>query len=449
MSTSASAVAPRPPMSLLGIFNMSFGFFGIQFGWGLQMANMSSIYNRLGAKESDLPFLWLAAPMTGFIVQPFIGYYSDRTWSKSLGRRRPYFLVGSLLASIALIAMPFSHTVWMAAVLLWILDASVNVSMEPFRAFVGDLLPESQRKVGFAMQSLLIGAGAVISSALPYVLGKLGVSDKADPGTIPDTVKIAFVVGAAVYFISVLYTIFTTKEHPPEDLETFRKQQAAAAKPLTALTEIVTGIFSMPKAMVGLAGVQFFTWCALFLMWINFGVGIATHIFSAKPGTPAYEEASAWAGVCFSAYNGVAFAFSFVLIVISRHLSPKLIHSVCLLLGGLGLASYYLFSMSDGVDKNMLLIPMVGVGIAWASILSMPYAMLASALPADKMGFYMGVFNFFIVLPQIIAALLMGWVVKNVLGGNALLAVVIGGGCMILAAVLTLFARDSSAKAAH
>lgn len=434
----------RPPMSMLGIFNMCFGFFGIQFGWGLQMANMSAIYNRLGAKENEIPILWLAAPMTGLIVQPIVGYYSDRTWTR-LGRRRPYFLGGTLCAAVALILMPHSHAVWTAAMLLWALDAAVNVSMEPFRAFVGDLLPEHQRKVGFAMQSLLIGAGAVISSALPTILAGLGVSQDAPPGSIPATVRMAFLIGACVYAAAVLYTIVTTREHPPADMQAFRAQQALSRSPINAAREIAIGIASMPRTMRQLALVQFFTWCGLFLMWIYFSVAVATRVFNAQAGTPEFERASSWAGVCFSVYNGVAFAFAFALLWLSRRFSPRAIHTACLTLGGLGLASYGLSMLGFSFDRNTLLIPMLGVGVAWASILSMPYAMLSSSIPADKMGFYMGVFNFFIVLPQILAAVAFGPIMRTLLGNNALTSVVIGGACFLIAAACTLRVRSQPA----
>ncbi len=356
---------------------------------------------------------------------------------------RPYFIGGTLVAAIALILMPSSHELWMAASLLWMLDAAVNVSMEPFRAFVGDLLPEKQRKVGYAMQSVLIGAGAVISSALPWILKQFGVSDAAAPGTIPDTVRYAFISGAIVYVLAVTYTVVTTREYPPENMDELRREQARARNPFAAFVDIVKGVGSMPRTMIELAFVQFFTWIALFLMWIYFGVGVAKHIFNAPTGTPEYEQASAWAGVCFSVYNGVAFVFAFALLGLTRVFSAKAIHTVCLLLGALGLASYGLSMLGVPFSKNALLIPMVGVGIAWASILSMPYAMLSSALPREKMGFYMGVFNFFIVLPQILAAVAFGPLMKAALNDNALSAIVIGGGCMALAAVATLFVKDA------
>ena len=418
----------KPRLSFWQIWNMSFGFFGIQFGWGLQMANMSAIYQYLGAKESDIAVLWLAAPLTGLIVQPIIGYLSDRTWG-TLGRRRPYFLTGAILASLALIAMPNSGTVWMAAGLLWILDASVNITMEPFRAFVGDLLPTEQRKSGFAMQSLLIGLGAVLSSGLPYMLTNwFGVTSNADQGAIPRTVQVAFYIGSGVFFLAVLDTILTTKEYPPEDLAAFRKMKAESAGWGNAFREIFSGIWSMPRAMRQLAVVQFFTWFALFCMWIYFVPAVATKMFLGEPGSAEYQRGNEWGGVCFSVYNGTAFVFAFVLLALVRRFSARSIHRICLLCGGGGLILAVLLRQPHPLILSMLL-----VGVAWASILSMPYAMLSNAIPAQKMGFYMGVFNFFIVIPQILASLGLGSLMKSVLGGNPMNAVLLGGCSMIVA----------------
>jgi maltose/moltooligosaccharide transporter len=405
---------------------MSFGFFGIQFGWGLQMANMSAIYQFLGASESEIPILWLAAPLTGLIVQPIIGYYSDRTWLPRLGRRRPYFLAGAIVASLALIAMPNSPTLWMAAGLLWILDASVNVSMEPFRAFVADLMPPAQRQVGFAMQSLLIGLGAVLSSALPWLLTHFGVAEAGAPaGGIPWSVKLSFYIGAAVFLSAVLYTVVTTKEHPPEPVA------VQTAKPSSFFVEIYHGIARMPLVMRRLAVVQFFTWLGLFCMWIYFTPAIARGIFGGTPGSAEYQRGIEWGGVCFAVYNGTAFAVSFVLVALAgRGIPAKMLHRAGLVCAGVGLASTGFVHTPE-----LLLVSMVGVGIGWATILSMPYALLANAIPPAQMGFYMGVFNFFIVLPQILAATLLGPVVEHLLGGRALTAVVVGGGCLIVAAV--------------
>ena len=427
----------KPKLSFWQIWNMSFGFFGIQFGWGLQMANMSAIYQYLGADESTIPLLWLAAPITGLIVQPIVGFYSDRTWTK-LGRRRPYFLVGAILASLALIAMPNSSTLWMAAGLLWILDASVNISMEPFRAFVGDKLDKKQRKVGFAMQSLLIGLGAVLSSSLPYILTNwFEVSNETD-GAIPQTVKIAFYVGAGVFFAAVLYTILMTEEYPPEDMEAFTKMKNETAGVGNAFKEIFQGIGSMPKTMKQLALVQFFTWFGLFCMWIYFIPAVATHIFrGADHSSAEYQAGAEWGGVCFSVYNGVAFVFAFLLLLLVRKFSAKGIHTTCLVVGALGL-----LSVAFVAEAKLLLASMFCVGIAWASILSMPYAMLANAIPGNKMGFYMGIFNFFIVLPQIAASLGLGLVMSVFLAGSTMNAVLLGGVSLLIAAFCVRFVDD-------
>ncbi len=427
----------KPKLSFWQIWNMSFGFFGIQFGWGLQMANMSAIYQYLGADESTIPLLWLAAPITGLIVQPIVGFYSDRTWTK-LGRRRPYFLVGAILASLALIAMPNSSTLWMAAGLLWILDASVNISMEPFRAFVGDKLDKKQRKVGFAMQSLLIGLGAVLSSSLPYILTNWFKISNGSDGAVPQTVKIAFYVGAGVFFAAVLYTILTTEEYPPEDMEAFSKMKHETAGVGNAFKEIFQGIGSMPKTMKQLALVQFFTWFGLFCMWIYFIPAVATHIFNGTDHSSAeYQAGAEWGGVCFSVYNGVAFLFAFVLLLLVKKFSARGIHTTCLVMGALGL-----ISVAFLVEAKLLLASMLCVGIAWASILSMPYAMLANAIPGNKMGFYMGIFNFFIVLPQIAASLGLGVVMSVFLAGNSMNAVLLGGVSLLIAAFLVRFVDD-------
>ncbi len=432
----------KPKLSFWQIWNMSFGFFGIQFGWGLQMANMSAIYQYLGAEEGDIAFLWLAAPLTGLLIQPIIGYYSDRTWTV-LGRRRPYFLFGAIFASLALIAMPNSSSLWMAAGLLWILDASVNVSMEPFRAFVGDMLPKKQRKSGFAMQSILIGLGAVLSSALPWVLTNwFGISGDADSGNaIPLTVHIAFYVGSAFFFFAVLYTILTTKEYPPEDMEAFQKMKKESAGVSNAFREIFEGICSMPKTMKQLAVVQFFTWFGLFCMWIYFIPAISTSVFGGTPGSVEYQKGAEWGGVCFALYNAVAFFFAFALLLLVKKFSAKQIHITCLLIGAAGLLSATVMS-----SPNMLLVSMFGVGIAWASILSMPYAMLSNVLPGHKMGFYMGVFNFFIVLPQILASLGLGKLMSTMLGGNAMNAVLLGGASMLIGAFAVLIVDGEASE---
>jgi maltose/moltooligosaccharide transporter len=433
-------MAGKPQLSFWQIWNMSFGFLGIQFGWGLQMANMSAIYQMLGAEESELPILWLAAPVTGLLVQPVIGYMSDRTWNR-FGRRRPYFLAGAVLASVALVLMPNSSALWMAAGLLWLLDASVNISMEPFRAFVADKLPKRQRAQGFAVQSVFIGLGAVLSSALPFILTNyFGVAGSAADGSIPPAVHIAFYIGAAAFLLAVLWTVISTPEYPPEDMPAFQRMKAERRGVVGFLREFVLGLEGMPQTMRQLAVVQFFTWMGLFCMWIYFSPAITRHVFGAVEGAADHaalvSQAGQWTGVCFAVYNGVCFGFAFILLQLAKRYSARTLHIACLCAGGLGLVSVAFMP-----GPNWLLLSMVGVGIGWASILSMPYAMLSGCLPAEKMGFYMGVFNFFIVLPQIAIALGLGKLMQLIPGADSLYVVVAGGGAMLLAAALTLRVR--------
>jgi maltose/moltooligosaccharide transporter len=431
----------KPTRNFWQIWNMSFGFLGIQFGWGLQMANMSAIYEYLGASADQIPILWLAAPLTGLLVQPLIGHASDRTWGP-LGRRRPYFLIGAILSSLALILMPLSPTLWTAAGLLWILDASINISMEPFRAFVADILPEQQRTRGFAMQSLFIGLGAVIASALPWVLANwFHVSNQASAvHAIPLTVRLSFYVGAAAFFGAILWTILTTKEYPPEDMEAFQRMKSQKRGILDNFREINQAIKTMPRTMKQLAPVQVLTWLGLFCMWLYFGVAIARSVFGATDtASPAYARGVEWGGICFGMYSLVCFFFSFVLPSIAQKLGRKTTHSLCLLAGAAGLLSVGLIH-----NQWLLLLSMIGVGIAWASILSMPYAVLAGSLPPEKTGVYMGIFNFFIVIPEIVASLLFGWVMNNLLNNNRILAVGAGGLFMIAAAMLMQRVHDPS-----
>ena len=434
-------------MSFWQIWNMSFGFLGIQFGWALQMANMSAIYEYLGAEAHQIPILWLAAPLTGLVVQPVIGHMSDHTWNR-LGRRRPYFLVGALLASGALVAMPNVSTLWMAAGLLWVMDASINISMEPFRAFVADLLPPEERTRGFAMQALFIGLGAVIASMLPWLLYHLFPVDGEGAASIPRAVSLAFYTGAVVYLAAVLWTIVTTREHPPEDLSAFERTKTEKAGVRAAVAEIFRDVVAMPQTMRRLAWVQIFTWLGLFCVWLYFGVAVARNVFGGTPGTPAYAEGIAWAGNCFAMYSAVCFAFSFALPALAGGLGRKLTHGLCLAMGAIGLLSVAFIS-----NKYGLLLSMVGVGVAWASILSMPYSILAGALPSGKTGIYMGIFNFFIVIPEILAALVFGKVMETFLteesalvrlvgGDNRLTAVVLGGVSLAVAAALCAFVTE-------
>ena len=418
---------------------MSFGFFGIQFGFALQNANVSRIFQTLGAEIDKIGILWIAAPITGFLVQPIIGYLSDRTWHPWWGRRRPFFFIGAVLSSIALILMPQSTVLWMAAILLWVLDASINISMEPFRAFVGDKLPSSQRTTGFATQTFFIGLGAVIASLLPYIFTNVfGIANTAAPGVIPPSVKYSFYIGGIVFLSSVLWTVFTTKEFPPENIETWEQEKLKTKGVFKGIIEITQGILTMPKTMLQLAIVQFFTWLAFFAMWIYTSPAVAQNAYgTTDTTTKAFQDAGDWVGVMFMVYNGISAVTAFLLPMLAKHTGRKYTHMISLVIGGIGLVSMFFIH-----SPQMLLIPMIGVGLAWSSTLTMPYAILAGALPAHKMGFYMGVFNFFIVIPQIVAAAILGFFIKSLFNEQSIYALVIGGISMIIAGVLCVIVTD-------
>ena len=480
----------RPRLSFWQIWNMCFGFLGIQFGFALQNANVSRIFQTLGADMEQVPGLWIAAPLTGLLVQPVVGYFSDRTWTR-LGRRRPYFLAGAIVATLALFVMPNSPALWIAAGTLWILDASINISMEPFRAFVGDQLPPSQRASGYAMQSFFIGVGAIVASLLPWLLAKAGVANTAGPGEVPDTVRYAFYLGGLVLFAAIGWTVLRTREYPPEVLASFDDTPAtdaavahAAARAPTAVAgawllaglalaalivwrgwdrmlyvlagmaiaygvllfvsrvlrpgsmvpAIIGDLRTMPRTMRRLAIVQFFSWFALFAMWIYTTAAVAgTHFGSSDPTSAAYNEGANWVGVLFAAYNGFAALAAIAIPWMVRALGLRLTHLVNLWLGAAGLLSFLLVR-----DPQWLLLSMVGVGFAWASILSLPYAMLSDSVPATKMGVYMGIFNFFIVIPQLVAASLLGFLLKSLFGGQPLWALVLGGASLALAGLCVL-----------
>jgi maltose/moltooligosaccharide transporter len=426
----------KPRLSFWQIWNMSFGFLGIQFGWGLQLANMSPIYRYLHAEESSLPYLWLAGPITGLIIQPIIGSMSDRTWNR-LGRRRPYFLVGAILASAALFFMPDSSALWMAAGLLWILDASINITMEPFRAFVADKLPEEQRTLGFVMQSFFIGIGQTLANALPYLFTALGVVGVMASG-IPLSVEYSFKIGAVVFLLAVLWTVVTTKEYPPENIEAFERMKRERKGILAGFTEIFSSITEMPPTMRQLAVVQFFTWFALPCMWQFFGLAVARHVFLAPNETsPLFAQGTEWGGLCFAIYNVACFVIAFLLPSLAKATSRKTVHTIALVCGGLGLISVFFI-----VNKWLLFLSMAGVGIAWASILSMPYVMLSTAVPPERMGVYMGVFNLFIVIPQIVMSLIVPRIYNNLLGADPRNAVVLGGISLLVAAATVVIVRD-------
>lgn len=506
----------KPRLNFWQIWNMSFGFLGIQFGFALQNGNVSRIFETLGAKIDNIPILWVAAPVTGLIMQPIIGHMSDRTWNR-FGRRRPYFLTGAILASIALILMPNSPTWWVAAGILWIMDASINITMEPFRAFVGDMLTSEQRTSGFAMQTFFIGIGAVVGSFLPYILANwLHVSSEPVPGRlIPLNVKLSFYIGATIFLLAVLWTVLRTKEYSPEELREFDEADKAArgirdtlvnnkvaeaelqertkfyrpgliwlicgliltfiltrvnlekqlyvisggvalfgllqilagmlksaGKGGNGLNSILADLKSMPSTMAQLAVVQFFTWFALFSMWIYTTSAVTAHIYGTSDTTSlTYNEGANWVSFLFGIYNGFAAVMAFLLPVLAKATSRKITHSICLIIGGISLVSISLIS-----TPWMLIFPMVGIGIAWASILSMPYAMLTGALPQNKMGIYMGIFNFFIVIPQILAASILGSMVTHLFKGNTMNALISGGVSMVIAALMVKFVKDVDDK---
>jgi maltose/moltooligosaccharide transporter len=443
---SSAYTGVKPKLSITEIIKMSVGFFGIQFGWDLQRANMGRIYENLGANPDQIPILFLAAPLTGLLVQPVIGYMSDRTWHPRWGRRRPYFMIGAILSSIALIFMPHSSTLFMAAGLLWVMDVFGNVSMEPFRAFVTDKLPDSQVNRGFIMQSFMIGLGGSIASALPWIFKNIfHFENTAVKGSIPENVKLSFYTGAFFFLAAVLYTVFTTKEYPPTDIAYKDKVKESRKGFGGGAKEIFSALENMPKRMRIVSLIQFFTWPGLFLMWFYYTTAVGVNIFGGKADStdPVFAKGADFGSLTLSFYSVVTFLFALVLPFIANKLGRKLTHTICLFCGALGL-----ISVRWVTNKYMLYGCMTGVGIAWASILSMPYAMLSGCLPKDKVGIYMGIFNFFIVLPEIIASLGFGWLMKNVLNNDRLLAVEVGGGMMILAGFICyIFIREKSEPA--
>jgi maltose/moltooligosaccharide transporter len=497
-ATIDTMTARKPELSFRQIWNMCFGFLGIQFGFALQTADVSRIFQTLGASLEQIPILWVAAPLTGLIVQPIIGHYSDRTWTR-LGRRRPYFLVGAVLATVALVWMPNAGALWMAAIMLWLMDATFNVAMEPFRAFVADQLPVRQRPTGYLMQSFFIGVGAVLASMLPWLLAHAGIANVAPAGQIPDTVKYSFYAGGAALLGAVLWTVATTREYPPEALESFDPlpdqhglpdlagiwrnglawlaggvavalavaifhlrmevyllaaglavygllligyNLAQALRPALRerrglLGQVLGDLHVMPAAMRQLAWVQLFSWFALFSMWIYATATVTKLDFgSTDPQSALYNQGANWVSLLFGVYNGCAALAALIIPWMVRRLGLRLSHLVNLWLGGLGLVSFLFIR-----DPYWLLASMVGVGFAWASILSLPYAMLSDNLPAKKMGVYMGIFNFFIVIPQLVAASVLGELLKRVFGGEAVWALVVGGVSLFIAGLCTLRVR--------
>jgi maltose/moltooligosaccharide transporter len=438
METTLKKTVEKPRLGFWQIWNMNFGFLGIQFGFALQNANTSRIFETLGASKDEIPILWLAAPTTGLLVQPIIGYFSDKTWHPRLGRRRPFFLIGAILASIALVFMPNSPVLWVAAGMLWIMDASINISMEPFRALVADMLPSVQRTTGFAVQTFFIGIGAVIASALPYMLTEwFEVSNTAPAGQIPDSVKISFYLGAFAFFSAVIWSVIKTKEYPPKEFKMYNGE-AETEEPDSGIGQIFIDFINMPKTMVQLALVQFFTWFALFCMWLYTTAAVTEHIYgTTDPTSELYNEGANWVGVCFAVYNGFSALLAFMLPWLAKYIGRKKVHTLALIVGGLSLISIFFVD-----DPMVLLISMLGVGLAWASVLTMPYAILAGSLPASKMGIYMGIFNFFIVIPQIIASSTLGFISRSFFDNQAIYVLMLGGAAMILAGMMVFFVKD-------
>lgn len=497
----------KPHLNFWQLWNMSFGYLGIQFGFALQNANVSRIFETLGAKVEDIPILWIAGPITGLIIHPIVGHLSDKTWNR-LGRRKPYFLIGAILASISLFVMPNSPFLWFAAGMLWIMDASINTTMQPFRAFIGDMLPEDQQTRGFAVQTFFIGASSVVASLLPYILANwFGVANTAPEGQIPASVKWSFYLGGIVFLLAVLWTIIRTKEYSPKEMKEFNSLKEDATEKenaqlklntksyytqgifllsvglaLTILTnilklyaglyiltivlmvygilqiiaaerftkghtggmvEIIHDMKNMPEVMQKLAWVQMLTWFGLFAMFIYCTQAITSyHYGSTDPQSAIYNEGANWVGVLMAVYNGVAALIAFLIPVIAKKIGRVLTHSICLVIGGVGLASWFIFK-----DPKLLIISMTGIGIAWASLLTIPYAILAGSLPQKKMGIYMGIFNFFIVIPQIVASAILGLLVTKVFGHHSIYALVLGGATMVAAGILMLFVKDNYDKA--
>ncbi len=445
-------------LSFLEIWNMSFGFLGIQFGMALTGGFMSRIFQTLGAEIDKIPILWIAAPLTGLLVQPIIGYMSDRTWSPRWGRRRPYFLIGAILSSIALIFIPHSPTLWIAAGFLWILDASINISMEPFRALVADKLPDSQRSYGFVIQTLIIGVGTWVASSLPWMVSKFGASDSAPSGVLPASVKVAFAIGAIIFLISILYTVFTTKEYPPEDMEAFNEEKK---KKNRFFADIIENVSGMPLTMKKLGVIQFFSWFAFFTMWTLANPALTEHVFKTpvpiekaydmantvqaeayNVANTAFQESSNQVGKYMGIYglSSMIFALLLVLYTSKRRINRKYVHMFSLIAGGLGFISMYFIP-----SPEYLILSFTLIGFSWGSVLSMPYAMLSSSVDPNKMGVVMGIFNMFIVIPQIIAALGGINFISKLLGKETINAMIVAGLSLIIAGLCNFLITNKKA----
>ena len=451
----------KKQLSFWQILTMNFGFFGVQFSFGLQQSNMSAIYRYLGAKEAELPMLWLAGPVTGLQVQPVIGAISDGTWSPKFGRRKPFFLIGALIASLALIAMPFSSSIWMAASLLWILDAANNIALEPYRAFVSDKLPKKQYSIGFLMQSFFTGLGSIMSNFTPVILvsfGILALSDTMDNG-VPVSTYLAFGIGAIASIGTILVTVLTTSEYPPteEELAVINANKAKENTFSRTLKEIKEAFMKMPKTMRQLIPVMFFSWYAMFCYWQYLTSALSLSLFDTlDQNTPFFNQAQLLTGNLNGTYNIICVLIAFPMIPIARKLGAKNLHFISLLLGGIGLMVMpflndtdilFTITLGSGISVSQIYLFSFGLGITWASMMAMPYQMLAASIPSDKMGVYMGIFNMFIVIPMIIEIFTIQYFVYDLLGSNPINVIRLAGACLVIAGFFSLFVHESEDSA--
>ena len=439
------------------IITMNFGFFGVQFSFGLQQSNMSAIYKYLGAEESELPMLWLAGPVTGLVVQPIIGAISDGTWSPRFGRRKPFFLIGAVIASLALIAMPYSSSIWMAAGLLWILDAANNIALEPYRAFISDKLPEKQYSFGFLVQSFFTGLGTTLANFTPAILvsfGILALTDKMENG-IPVSTYWAFGIGAAASIITILITVFTTSEYPPsnEELKLLESSRKKGNILLKTFNDIVVAFKEMPLQMKQLIPVMFFPWFAMFCYWQYLTSALSLSLYNTLDQTTSYfNQAQLLTGNLNGTYNIVCFSIAFAMIPIAKKIGAKKLHFISLLIGGIGLICMPLLNDSDilfvipfgdGIEVSQIYLFSFGLGITWASMMAMPYQMLAASIPSGKTGIYMGIFNMFIVIPMIIQIFSVQYFLYDLLGQNPINIIRLAGIFIILGGIFSLFVSTS------
>ncbi|WP_421920115.1 MFS transporter [Marinifilum sp.] len=457
----------QPRLSFWQIWNVSFGFLGIQMGFALQGANVSRVLSNLGADLHHLSLFWLAAPVMGLIVQPIVGGASDRTWNR-FGRRGPYILGGAIIAALAMFFMPnaglavkIMPPLVFGAVMFALMDGSFNITMQPFRALVADMTPEEQRNAGYSIQSLLINTGAVLGSILPFVLTNvLGVSNVDADGGVPASVIWSFYIGGGMLLLSVVWTVFRTKEYPPEEYAKYKGLEVRTEKKEKGtLKGFLKLLKETPKTMMQLAVVQFFSWFALYLMWVYTTYALAQHSWGCSIDdvvSESFQDAGDWVGILFAGYSLFAALFSIVMSRLANKFGRKTVYSIALFVGGIGYLSTFLFSGGEMVHLNLLItqvdvpssavfwmLPMIGIGIAWAAILAMPYSILSDSLPADKMGVYMGIFNFTIAGPQIISGIVAGEILRRLFSGEAIYIMIICGVSMLLGAIAVAFVKQS------